>query len=69
MDLTDGVRVLRLTQKGCDFVFKKIRITNIGDLQTLGDLLELGPATINVYPWQLTWILGLSKPGPDILLS
>ena len=69
MDLTDGVRVLRLTQKSCDFVFKKIRITNIGDLQTLGDLLCLGSTTINVYPWQLTWILGLSKPGPDILLS
>ena len=69
MDLTDGVRVLRLTKKGCSLILQEIRMSNIGDLQTLGDLLELGPASINVYPWQLTWILGLSKPGPDILLS
>jgi hypothetical protein len=69
MDLTDGVRVLRLTKKDVTSLINMTRISNIGDLQTLGDLLCLGPASINVYPWQLTWILGLSKPGSDILLS
>jgi hypothetical protein len=69
MDLTDGVRVLRLTKKDVTSLINMTRISNIGDLQTLGDLLCLGPASINVYAWQLTWILGLSKPGSDILLS
>lgn len=69
MDLTDGVRVLRLTKKDVTSLINMTRITNIDDLQTLGDLLEQGPRSIDVYPWQLTWILGLSKPGSDILLS
>ena len=69
MDLNDGVRVLRLTNDECNKIISAIRTSHILDLQTLGDLLCLGSTSINVYPWQLDWILSLSKPGSDIFLS
>jgi hypothetical protein len=72
MDICDGFTVLRLTQDECIKIILATRISNISDLQTLGDLLELKTTSINVYPWQLTWIsciLGLSKPASDVLLS
>jgi hypothetical protein len=57
MELTDGVRTIRLTKAEAYHVVVEIFKTPLTDLYLLGDILYGSHLTnLNVYPWQFTFV-------------